>query len=257
MTMRILIVDDEPLARRALRQLLADYDDVEIVAECSDAIDAGELLLRRVVDVVFLDIRMPEVSGLTLARDIKQRPLVVFVTAHEELGAAAFETGAVDYLVKPVTASRLQTATQRVRERLAQLDDSARYRELMTKTSGEYLERLVVRVGMRDVVLSVDDVELFAADDVYVALHVDGRRYEMRTPLDKLAAQLDPSRFVRVHRSYIVPVRSVVAVHHKRAGTGGASGGETTIELRNGATIPVSRRRRGELTRLEGAALRG
>lgn len=257
MTMRVLIVDDEPLARRALRQLLVDYDDVEIVAECGDAIDAAELLRRRVVDVVLLDIRMPEVSGLTLARDIRQRPLVVFVTAHEEFGAAAFETGAADYLIKPVIASRLQVAIQRVRERLAQLDDSARYRELASKKAGEYLERLVVRVGARDIVLAVDEVDLFAADDVHVALHVDGRRYEIRTPMDKLAAQLDPSRFVRVHRSYIVPVRSVVAVHHKRVGTGGGSSGETTIELRNGATIPVSRRRRGELARLEVAALRG
>ncbi|MEO7999250.1 MAG: response regulator [Gemmatimonadaceae bacterium] len=253
MTMRLLIVDDEPLARRALRQLLVDYDDVEVISECSDAIDAAEVLSRREVDVVLLDIRMPQVSGLELAREIKQRPLVVFVTAHEESGAAAFETGAADYLVKPVTASRLRAAMQRVRERLAQLEDSTRYREMISKSGGEYLERLVVRVGNRDVVLSVEDVELFAADDVHVALHVDGRRYEMRTPLDKLNAQLDPARFVRVHRSYIVPVRSVVAVHHKRAGTGS----ETTIELRNGATIPVSRRRRSELARLEVAALRG
>lgn len=254
MTLRLLIVDDEPLARRALRQLLVDHDDVEVVAECGDAIDAGEVLSRRAVDAVLLDIRMPQVSGLDLAREIKQRPLVVFVTAHEEMGAAAFETGAADYLVKPVTAERLSGALQRVRERLAQLEDSTRYRELMSRNAGEYLERLVVRVGNRDVVLSVDDVELFAADDVYVALHVDGRRYEMRTPLDKLDAQLDPARFVRVHRSYIVPVRSVVAVHHKRTS---GTGSETTIELRNGATIPVSRRRRSELARLEVAALRG
>lgn len=255
---RVLIVDDEPLARRALRQLLANHDDVEIVGECGDAIDATEMLARRIVDVVLLDIRMPEVSGLTLARDLAQRPLVVFVTAHEEHGAAAYDTGATDYLVKPVTVDRLERAMQRVRERLAQLNDAARYREIVSGDALDHLERLVVRVGARDVVLSVNDVELFAADDVYVSLHVDGKRYEMRTSLDKLESQLDPSRFVRVHRSYIVPVKAVVAIHHKRAGgNSGSSGSETTIELRNGANIPVSRRRRAELARLEVAGMRG
>lgn len=255
---RVLIVDDEPLARRALRQLLVAHDDVEIVGECGDAIDAAEMLSRRVADVVLLDIRMPELSGLTLAREITHRPLVVFVTAHEEHGAAAYDTGATDYLVKPVTVERLNRALQRVRERLAQLNDAERYREIVGSESVDHLERLVVRVGTRDVILSVNDVELFAADDVYVSLHVEGTRYEMRTSLDKLESQLDPSRFVRVHRSYIVPVKSVVAIHHKRGvGSTASTGSETTIELRNGATIPVSRRRRAELARLEVAAIRG
>lgn len=256
--MRVLVVDDEPLARRALRQLLATHTDVDIVGECGDAIDAADMLSRRAVDVVLLDIRMPEVSGLTLAREIGSRPLIVFVTAHEEHGAAAYETGATDYLVKPVTAPRLDRALQRVRERLAQLNDAERYREMVSGHHADHLERLVVRVGARDVVLSVNDVELFAADDVYVSLHVDGKRYEMRTSLDKLEAQLDPAQFVRVHRSYIVPVRSVIAVHHKRGSkSDGTAASETTIELRNGATIPVSRRRRAELARLEVAAIRG
>jgi two-component system LytT family response regulator len=250
-TMRVLVVDDEPLARRALRQLLAEHSDIEIVGECSDAIDASQMLAERAVDVVLLDIRMPAVSGLVMAAQLKSRPLVVFVTAHEEHGAAAFDAGAADYVVKPVTASRLNTALSRVRERLAHVHDSARLRELtMSAGEGSFLERLVVRVGSRDVVVPVDDVDLFAADDVHVSIHVAGRRYEMRTPLDRLAKQLDPSRFIRVHRSYIVPLRGIVTVHHAR-------GGEATLEMRNGASVPVRRRRRHELARIEKAAVRG
>ncbi|MEP6764311.1 MAG: LytTR family DNA-binding domain-containing protein [Gemmatimonadaceae bacterium] len=248
-SIRVLIVDDEPLARRAVRQLLGAHQDIEVVGECADAIDAAELLTKRTVDLVLLDIRMPAISGLTLAHDIQTRPLVVFVTAHEEHGAAAFDIGAADYIVKPVTAKRLDVALQRVRERLAQLDDSARPNSA-NPNHANTLERLVVRVGSKDVVVLVDDVELFAADDVHVSLHVAGRRYEMRITLDRLAKQLDPARFVRIHRSYVVPIRGIVAVHHKR-------NGEATIELRNGASVPVSRRRRTELARLQAAAERG
>lgn len=251
MKIRVLIVDDEPLARRALRQLLASHTDVEIVAECDDAIDAADVIAHRAIDVVLLDIRMPQVSGLTLASDIKTLPLVVFVTAHEEHGAAAFDTGAADYIVKPVTAERLDVAISRVREQLERLRESERYRQL-AKVQGhaDYLDRLVVRVGNKDVIVRVEDVELFEADDVHVVLHAAGRRYEMRLPLDKLAAQLDPARFARVHRSYLVPVNGIVAVHHKR-------GGESTIELRNGASVPVSRRRKDALQAFEARIARG
>lgn len=251
MPIRVLIVDDEPLARRALRQLLSAHSDVEIVAECADAFDAADVLSERAIDVVLLDIRLPQVTGLTLARDIGSLPLVVFVTAHEEHGAAAFDTGAADYIVKPVTAERLDVAMSRVREHLARLQESARYREL-TKHHPDagHLDRLMVRVGNKDVVISVDDVELFEADDVHVVLHAAGKRYEMRMPLDRLAVQLDPSKFARVHRSYLVPVRGIIAVHHKR-------GGQAFVELRNGASVPVSRRRKAELDRFEQSAAKG
>jgi two-component system LytT family response regulator len=248
MTMRALIVDDEPLARRALRQLLARHDDVEIVDECADGVDAAGALARHAIDVVFLDIRMPAISGLRVASGIATRPLVVFVTAHDEHGVDAFEIGAADYVVKPVTARRLDAAIARVRTRLADLHDSAKFREL--HGAGERLDRLVVRVGARDVVIPTVDVDLFVADDVYVAVHVGGHKYLMRASLDQLAGRLDPARFIRVHRSYVVPLAGIVAVHHRR-------GGEAVVELRNGASVPVSRRRKDVLAQLESAAARG
>jgi two-component system LytT family response regulator len=250
MSMRVLIVDDEPLARRALRQLLAAHADVEIVGECADGVAARETLAAREVDVLLLDIRMPEVSGLQVAAEARGRPLVVFVTAFDELGVPAVDTGAADYLLKPVTQERLDVALARVRTRLAAEQDAARYRERAAEPSApRYLDRLIARVGERDVVIRVEDVELIAAEDVYAAVHAGRKRYLLRTPLDELERALAPERFVRVHRSYIVPVGAIVAVRR--------SAGDVVLELRNGASVPVSRRRRKALAQLERAAARG
>lgn len=248
MTIRVLIADDEPLARRALTQLLAAHPDVEVAGECADGGEVREALARVEVDVVLLDIRMPEISGLEVAALLANtRPLIVFVTAHEEFGIAAFERGAADYLLKPVTETRLAIALDRVRARLAAEEDAARYRALdVPPDAGRsvHVDRLVARVGERDVIIPVGEVELITADDVYAAVHAWRRRYLVRTPLDELERLLAPDRFLRVHRSYIVPVASVVAVRRRGSGV--------VLELRNGSTVPVSRRRRGELARLHG-----
>lgn len=240
--MRVLIADDEPLARRALTQLLVRHPDVVIAAECSDGAEAREMLMRQSFDVALLDIRMPELSGLDAAAAADgQRPLIVFVTAHQEFGVPAFERGAVDYLLKPVTEERVDAALARLRERLAADADAARYRALADGAS-RYTDRVVARVGDRDVIIPVAAVDLIAADDVYAAVHAAGRRYLVRRPLDDLEQSLSPAQFIRVHRSYIVSRDAVSAVRH--------AAGNVVVELRNGATIPVSRRRRAEVTRL-------
>lgn len=245
MTMRLLIADDEPLARRALRQLLARHVDVQIVAECSDGAEVRDVLARMSVDAMLLDVRMPELSGLDVAGLFDgERPLVVFVTAHEEFGVPAFDRGAADYLLKPVTQARLDVALARVRERLAAEEDAAHYRALREAPVPQHVDRLVSRVGDREIVIPVADVELIAADDVYAVVHANRRRYLVRTSLDELERSLAPDRFMRVHRSYIVPVSGVLAVRR--------TNGSAVLELRNGATVPVSRRRRAELARLQG-----
>lgn len=242
--MRVLIADDEALARRALAQLLTAHADVVIAGECTDGTEVRDVLAGTAADVLLLDIRMPELSGLEAARLLaSDRPLVVFVTAHEEFGVQAFEHGAVDYLLKPVTQARVDLALDRVRARLAVDQDAARYRAMVAKPSEpRYLDRLIARVGDRDLIIPVDRVELVVADDVYAAVHADGRRYLLRTSLDELERSLSPDRFIRVHRSYLVPMDAVVAVRY--------GGGNVELELRNGASVPVSRRRRRELDRI-------
>jgi two-component system LytT family response regulator len=244
--MRVLIADDEPLARRALSQLLVMHADVKVVAECTDGGAVRDTLAQDTIDVALLDIRMPEISGLdAAAAQPGARPLIVFVTAHTEFGVPAFERGAIDYLLKPVTQERVDVALDRVRRRLAADEDAARYRALIGDGATANLDRLVARVGERDVIIPVDAVELIAADDVYAAVYAGGRRYLVRTPLDELERSLAPERFARVHRSYIVPVDAVMAVRR--------ADGSIVLELRNGARVPVSRRRRGELARIRAA----
>jgi two-component system LytT family response regulator len=242
--MRVLIADDEPLARRALAQLLVAHTDVEIAGECADGMEVRHTLTASQVDVLLLDIRMPELSGIEAARLLaSDRPLVVFVTAHEEFGVQAFEHGAVDYLLKPVTQSRVDVALNRVRARLAADADAARYRAIAAGPKApRYLDRLIARVGDRDLIIPVDRVELVTADDVYAAVYVAGRQYLLRTPLNELERSLSPDQFVRVHRSYLVAVDAVVAVHR--------SGAHLALELRNGAKVPVGRRRRRNLHRI-------
>lgn len=243
--MRVLIADDEPLARRALVQLVVRHADVEIVGECADGAEVRDALARDAVDVLLLDVRMPELSGLEAARLVAgARPLIVFVTAFDHFGVPAFERGAVDYLLKPVTQERVDVALARVRARLAADEDAARYRAMASAATPSYIGRLVARVADRDIIIPVDRVELVAADDVYAAVYAGGRRYLVRTSLDDLERSLPPERFVRVHRSFIVPVGAVVAIRR--------SGGTVVVELRNGASVPVSRRRRVEVARLTG-----
>ena len=243
MTIRVLIADDEPLACLAIRQLLAAHGDVEVVGECADGIAVRKVLASTVVDVALLDIEMPAVSGLELAAEEGERPLVVFVTAHEEFGIPAFRAGVADYVLKPVTRERLDVALARVRARLAADDDAARYRQFATaQPVPGYVDRLIARIGDRDIVIRVDEVDLIVAQDVYAEVHARRRRYLVRTSFNELEASLDRAQFVRVHRSYIVPVTGVITV--RRVGR------RVVLELRNGATVPVSRRRRRELARL-------
>jgi two-component system LytT family response regulator len=227
---RAFIVDDEPLSRRAVRQLLARHDDVVVAGEFGDAIAAREALRGDRPDVVFLDVRMPAMSGLELAQgNDGSLPLVVFVTAFDEFALPAFEVDAVDFLRKPITQQRFDAAVDRVRERI----------RLLSSAGPSYLARLVARVRNEDVVIPIDDVDYIEADDVYAAVHAKGRRHLVRTPLDALEGGLDPSRFVRVHRSYIVATNSVMAI--RRSGT------RCELVLRDGVVLPVSRRRHARL----------
>ncbi len=232
---RALIVDDEPLSRRALRQLLDTRADVDVQHEVASAAEAAPLL--SLVDVAFVDIEMPGMSGLDLVRAQETRacPFIVFVTAFNEYAVTAFETDAVDYLPKPVSASRLAKAMDRVHERLVA---ARQHTELPAGPPA-----LIARVGDRDVVIPVEDIDAIEADGVYAVLIVASRRYLIRTPLDTLETTLDGAGFLRVHRSWIVS-RSRIASVRPMVGSQ-----QRELVLRTGAVIPVSRRRQAAVLR--------
>jgi two-component system, LytTR family, response regulator len=269
---RALIADDEPLARRGIRQLLQAHPDVAVVGECRDGRETLRALDALAPDLLFLDVQMPELDGFAVlgARGAERMPAVVFVTAYDEFAVRAFETHALDYLVKPVSEARFAAALGRVRERLRSAEALALARQLraLLATRAEHVHggapgapaafrasddagarqaarRLVVPTAVGDLVLDVGEIEWIQADDYYAAVYALGRRHLIRESLASLEARLDPARFVRVHRS------AIVAIDRVRELRTGASG-ESAVVLRDGTRVPVSRRRREQV----GEALR-
>lgn len=236
--LRVVIADDEPLARSRLRALLADHADVVIAAEAEDAVAALQAIRDERPELVLLDVEMPGCDGVTLARrlHLTPAPLVVFVTAHADHAVDAFEAGAVDYLLKPFDEARLAATLARVRTALA-----AR-RALAGDTRPDYLERVAVTLGKRTLFIPTASVDWLAASGNYVELHVGSEVHLLRTPLASLEAQLDPRMFVRIHRSYVVRLDAVKELRSVGAG-------EHRVVLAGGAELPVSPRHRDRLPR--------
>lgn len=232
--LRALVVDDEPLARRGIRQLLAAHPDVIVAAEARDGAAALAALATDHFDLVFLDVQMPGLDGLSVVRQhgVKRMPEVIFVTAHDHFAVRAFEAEALDYLVKPISAERFDAAMERVRERLGTATPAAR-------ATG----RIPVSTAEGQLLLDPDEIDWIEADDYHATIHTRLKPFRVRASLASLETHLDVARFVRVHRSAIVAldrIRELVAVD---------DGAEPVIVLRSGTRIPVSRRRLPELRR--------
>lgn len=241
---RALIVDDEPLARRGIRQLLAPYPDITVVGECRDGHDALRGLASLAPDLVFLDIQMPGLDGLAVIRKhgVERMPAIIFVTAHDEFAVRAFETQALDYLVKPLTEARFRAAMTRVRERMKVKDAIAladRLRALLDGEAGGG-NRIAVPTATGQLLIDADEVDWIEAEDYYSGIHAGGKRFRIRESLSALEARLDPAQFTRIHRSAIVRLNRV-----RELKTGAES--EAIVVLRNGTKLPVSRRRLAQL----------
>jgi len=245
---RVLVADDEPLARRGVRQLLAPHADMTVAGESRNGPETLRALHALAPDLLFLDVQMPEMDGFEVLRahGAERMPAVVFVTAHDRFAVRAFEAHALDYLVKPLNVERFEAALQRVRERLRLREAAHRAAQLTALLAAERaqrekrgVERLVVSTAAGELVIPVADIDWIGADDYYACLHVGAKDYLLRESLSSLEARLDTRRFARVHRSAIVQldrVRELRTTLH---------GGQAV--LRNGARVPVSRRKRGWL----------
>ena len=212
--MRVLIVDDEPLARRGVRARLRNFSDVEIVDECGDGESAVESIIRLGPDLVFLDVQMPGMNGFDVLRAVpsEQLPAVIFLTAHQEHALRAFEIHALDYVLKPLEDQRFAVALNRARQQI----DTARKAELVERGLGifdqseRYPSRFVVRTGARIHIVSVNEVEWIAAADDYSELHTRDGTHLLRETMSSLEKRLDPARFARIHRSKIVRLDQIV-----------------------------------------------
>lgn len=222
MSITVLVVDDEPIARRAIVRLLTEDPALELLGECGDGVSAVKAIRDRSPDLVFLDIQMPAITGLDVVATIgaERMPATVFVTAYEQYAVKAFEANAVDYLVKPFSRERFAATLQRVRQRLAQPTGSSAQATTQIlqaldalRQREAYLQRIPVRVDEHVVLIDVDDIIWVKAARNTVEIHLASGMYEHRGTMAALAARLDPRHFARVHRSAIVNIRRVKAIH--------------------------------------------
>ncbi len=216
---RTLLVDDEPPARTAIRQLLAADPEIDVLGECDNGEDAVSTISKQHPDLVYLDVQMPELNGLQVVERIgvDHMPVAIFVTAYERYAVQAFEIHAADYLLKPVEARRFAEALKRAKSRIAGKDLNREVlRRLLDEVGRKHeqiAERLpIVRRGSVSFVNTVD-IDWIEADGNYTRLHVGSREFEIRETLAGVARKLDPNLFVRIHRCTIVNIRSIREIH--------------------------------------------
>jgi two-component system LytT family response regulator len=247
---RLLIVDDEPLIRSGIRDGLSERDDVEIAGECGSVSEAVDALRSDDVDLVLLDVELPDGKGFDVIRQVgpQRMPPVVFVTAYDKYAIQAFEVNAVDYLLKPFDQSRLLASLDRVRERFSGSSEAlARRLEALIQTrETHWPQTLVVRKGERFDFVSLMSVDWIETANNYTVLHCGTVDHVFGETLASLENRLDPAKFVRVHRSTIVNAARIVTVHTM-------VGGVYELELRGGTRLKTGRQYRDRIRKLLGA----
>jgi two-component system LytT family response regulator len=237
--MNVLIVDDEPLAREGIALLLRDETTVTGMAHARNGAEAVAMIRAERPDLVLLDVQMPELDGFGVLKELGAEaiPPVIFITAHDKYAIQAFEVNAIDYLLKPVTRQRFSQALSRVRERLsAQGTDNRHVASLLQQLSTQprYLSRIALRAGGKISFVGVEDILYVQAAENYVQLHLKGSRHLLHVPIATLESSLDPSMFLRIHRSLVVNLR-----HVQELETG--PHGEYIVLLHGGARLQSSR----------------
>ncbi|HEV2149573.1 MAG TPA: LytTR family DNA-binding domain-containing protein [Longimicrobiaceae bacterium] len=256
--LRVVVVDDEPPARQRLEDLLSGHEDVQLAGSFGDPHRAVQTLLTEPVDLVFLDVQMPGLTGLDVVRLVgpERMPATVFVTAYDRYALQAFDLAALDYLLKPFDDERFEQALARARERLRlrEVDDLTRRLRALLDPSGptlpaapmereiRHLERIAVEVKGQRLLIPAEQIDYIAADGPYAEIHTSGKTYLLRERMHVLERDLDPRHFVRIHRSTIVNVERIAALEPLFRG-------DHVVRLRDGTRLKLSRERREELAR--------
>ena len=243
MKVTTLIVDDEPVARAGLREMLGAIEWVSVIGDASDGLAAVKAIDRLCPELVLLDVQMPGMLGIDVLAHVKHQPYTVFTTAYVEHAVDAFELGAIDYILKPFGPARLESAMERVRAAIGEPAPHSTLERLGGALGHGPITRLFVRSGGSIVPISVDRVAWFDADGDYVVAHATPTRHLLHLSLSRLELRLDPKRFVRIHRAHVVNLDFVRAFRR-------APRGQLVAEMSDGARLPVSRSRAQELRHL-------
>jgi two-component system LytT family response regulator len=250
-SLRVVIVDDEPLARSVIREYLTKYPEIDVVAECGNGFDAVKAVSELSPDLLFLDVQMPKLDGFEVLELLGRQVAVVFITAHDRYALRAFDVHAVDYLLKPFSEERFAEALERTRERLRAQRTAADGGEPLdverlvaeARPRQGPVERVLIRDGAHVHVIPVDRLDYVEAQDDYVCFKAEGRQYLKDQTLAKVEASLDPARFVRIHRSYLLNIDRIARVELY------AKDSRVAI-LRDGTRLPVSRAGYARLSKL-------
>jgi two-component system, LytTR family, response regulator len=248
--MRVIIADDESLARDKLRLMLTSEPDVEVIAECQNGGETVHALSAYKPDLMFLDVRMPDLDGFEVLSKVPRLdvPLIVFTTAYDRHAIRAFEAHALDYLLKPFDHERLHQALERARSELEKADtraDTQRILQYLSETRQHLASgrRLIVRAGGRVVFLSFDEIDWVEAAANYVRIYVGKQSYLLRRGIGEIAERLDQSQFIRIHRSFIVNVQKIKELQP-------VNSGEYIVVLKDGKELSCSRGYRSGLQQL-------
>jgi len=232
---RVIIIDDEPLARSVVREYLQQHPDLEVMAECGDGFEGVKAIQQHQPDLIFLDIQMPKITGFEMLELLDQPPAVIFTTAFDEFAIKAFEAHAVDYLLKPFNQDRFDKAISRWKEQQTSVPEKKTLELLESASlSPSQRHRIVVRNGSKIKIISVNDVWYLEAADDYVKIHTPEGYFLKNKTMAHFEQSLDPALFVRSHRSYIVNVQQITRIDPYEKDN-------HVAVLRSGAKVPVSR----------------
>jgi len=230
---KTILIDDEALARDVVKYYLSDYPQIEIVAECSDGFEGLKAITQHQPDFIFLDIQMPKISGFEMLELVEKHPAVIFTTAFDEYAIKAFEVNAVDYLLKPIEKSRFDQAMQKLPAKLAKEEGS---RELLETASLSPMQnsRVVVKSGGVIKIIPVNELNYLEADDDYVKLSTPEGIFHKNKTMSFFEQTLDPSQFIRIHRSYMINLAQVTKIELKEKES-------YVVLLKSGIWLPVSK----------------
>lgn len=232
---KALIVDDEELARQLLREMLASHLEIEIVAECANGMEAVKSAAELSPDLLFLDVQMPKLTGFDVLELVDASKLaVIFVTAYDQYAMKAFEVHALDYLLKPFSRDRFESALERAKSQRPEKRAEPASLAASARPAGQFLERIVVKDGLKVTLIPVKKLDYAEALDDYVSLASEGKKQLKQQTISGLEAALDPALFVRIHRSYLVNIERVVRIEPY------AKDSKVAV-LSNGVKLPVSR----------------